>query len=125
MSFDLSKCQKNEQGQPICVNGNNEPIRIVCTDAKGCQPLVAMVLRCGVETEHRYHRDGRFCEGRSPTEYDLKNIPQRVKRWVNFSSGGACWNYDSEFGAREMARINEHKIEYLAIAVPVEFEVRG
>jgi hypothetical protein len=57
--------------------------RIVCVDALGAQPIVALVEGDKYETEGRHYMDGFYQHDRVPSLRDLINIPQKREGWVN------------------------------------------
>ncbi len=64
--------------------------RIICTDAKGTQPIIALIDDGSYEIERRFCASGSFFVGygQEDCRTDLINIPARIKReyWVNVYS---------------------------------------
>lgn len=54
--FDLEAALK---GAPVITRGNH-PARIICTDAKGNLPIIALISNNGVENPVKYTLDGRY-----------------------------------------------------------------
>ena len=65
--FSLNEYQKGgyEVENKFC-----DSVRIVCTDAKGAQPILALLFRCGEESDKRYSEDGRYYPS-GPSDNDL------------------------------------------------------
>jgi hypothetical protein len=62
--------------------------RILCTDLKTDQPIVAAVTnRCGEEFAHRFSISGHFYPSQTVADIDLINIPEEPKwrAWNKFS----------------------------------------
>jgi len=73
MTFDPKKPVQTRDGRPA---------RIVCRDAKGSYPIVAMIEIDGEEQPKTYTADGKFDRfGGLPL--DLINIPTKRTGWVN------------------------------------------
>jgi hypothetical protein len=74
MAFDPTKPVQTRDGRKA---------RIVCADAKGSQPIVALVMCDGVESEGRHSLRGAYHLDESECSRDLINIPQKREGWVN------------------------------------------
>ena len=81
MAFDPTKPVQTRDGRPA---------RIVCTDATGVLPIVALVDDGGAEIVIRYHPTGRRQDVRAQRDDDLINIPERHVRWFNIYLGRLC-----------------------------------
>lgn len=63
---------------------DGRPARIICTDAKGEQPIAALVLECAQEMLGLHSSNGAWLPGNSgPHERDLINVPQKREGWIN------------------------------------------
>lgn len=86
MSFDLSKCERNEHGHYLCQTRGGESARIVCVDLRretGHCLLTVVQHSDGHDDSIRcYTPEGRCGFVNSPSNDDLVNIPRKVKRWV-------------------------------------------
>lgn len=101
MKFDISKCQKNEQGHYLCQTRDGRKARIICTDARGfISPVIALVdsnTGHGHEVLWEFLTNGHAClHGESCN--DLINIPAEFEfeRWVNIYEGGGLGFYNSK-----------------------------
>ena len=104
--FNLEEYLKNPSRKVVTRNGR-KVTRILCTDARGQFPIVALVeaLDDDKESAFSYTKDGRF----DPEEehiYDLFFAQEKHEGWVNViglkSNEMYCgFIYDSEEGARQ------------------------
>lgn len=79
--FDLEAAKS---GKPVCTrDGRNA--RIICFDAKGGRPIVALVTECDDEEEvpYKYHCDGSYNCQSIPSDNDLMILTERKEGWVN------------------------------------------
>ena len=67
----------------ITRDGRN--VRILCVDAKGDYPVVAMVLSLDgtLETPHNYTKNGHFDNNVYEYTYDLLFTPEKHEGWFN------------------------------------------
>lgn len=104
MTFDPTKPVQTRDGRKA---------RIICTDAPGLHPLVALVSNCVAPEEgepntvFRYKADGKGAPLNCATHLDLINIPEKhtLRGWVNVY--GPKWSdcslaYDSRQNADAM-----------------------
>lgn len=80
--FDL---QKAKEGKPVCTRDGRK-VRIVCFDAKGCYPIIALtaeldntedITKCTEEGISSYHKND-----------DLMMLPGKKEGWVNVYKDG-------------------------------------
>jgi hypothetical protein len=66
-----------------CTTRDCRPVRILCTDAKGAQPICALVTdKNGREYARHFRLDGGYMHhGEHGTE-DLINVPTKRKGWI-------------------------------------------
>ena len=79
MTFDPTKSVQTRDGKPA---------RIICTDAKNAdgRPMIVLVeVPKGHETAISYAANGRYAAEKH--DFDLINVPQKHKRWLNIYSG--------------------------------------
>lgn len=78
---------------------NGEPARVLCVDAPGEWPVVA-INGCGTVSTHL--ANGRYFESSNPSKFDL--IPAVTKKtvWVNVYKDGCAYWYDSKEDALRM-----------------------
>lgn len=80
--FNLEEYLKNPSREVVTKDGRNA--RIVCTDKKGVNPIVALVTKYDSVTEEAftYTKNGEFFGGIT-TKYDLFFAPEKHEGWVN------------------------------------------
>lgn len=69
---------------------NGLPVRILCTDKKGGQPIIGLINEGMQETATSFSADGQYLPSISPGHrWDLQNVPERHKHadliiaWAN------------------------------------------
>ena len=82
--FDI---QKAREGKPVCTRDGRKA-RIVCFDAKGDQPIIALVEAKGnkdalIEEVERYFINGHSVFEVRETNNDLMMLPEKKEGWVN------------------------------------------
>lgn len=89
MSFDPKKPVRTRDGRAA---------RIICEDAVGEQPIVALVrvktTKGPIEITHNYSENGRYYISDNDCVLDLVNIPERKSYWVNVyydKTVGSTW----------------------------------
>ena len=112
-AFSLEEYLKNQKRKVVTRNGRSA--RIICTDAKGNYPIVALIEEGGYDNALSYTKDGKLYVGET-NDYDLFFAPEKHEGWVNIypdsSIGGI---YTSEEEARNAASpscISTIKIEW-------------
>lgn len=80
--FSLEEYLKNPSRKVVTKDGRNA--RIVCTDKKGVNPIVALVTKYDSVTEETftYTKNGEFLGGIT-SKYDLFFAPEKHEGWVN------------------------------------------
>ena len=80
--FNLKEYLKNPSRKVVTRDGRN--VRIVCTDKKGFNPILALVTRHDSITEdiYLYTKDGELSED-NPTKSTLFFVPEKHERWIN------------------------------------------
>ena len=60
-------------------------VRILCFDANGSRPIVALVTECDDKEEipYKYHCDGSYNCQSIPSDNDLMMLPEKKEGWVN------------------------------------------
>lgn len=93
--FDLEAAK---QGKPVCTRDGCKA-RIICFDAKGKQPIIALLEREKTDEEiiQTYSMNGRYYEFRKEDHRDLMMLPEKKEGWINISScpDNGYSNYDS------------------------------
>ena len=80
--FSLEEYLKNPSRKIVTRDGRNA--RIVCTDKKGFNPILALVTKHDsiAEDIYLYTKNGELNEGNS-TKSSLFFVPEKHERWVN------------------------------------------
>ena len=80
--FNLTEYLKNPSQKVITRDGRD--VRIICTDAKGDEPIIALVYNNIREEEnvYTYNRDGYFY-GDNDSCLDLFFAPTKKEGWIN------------------------------------------
>ena len=120
--FNLTEYLKNPSQKVVTRDGRE--VRIICTDAKGDEPIIALVYNNIREEEnvYTYNRDGYFY-GDNDSCLDLFFAPIKREGWVNifkdeelpFINGDI---YKSEKEAKEEA---EGEPDYIT-SIKIEWE---
>lgn len=79
--FNLEEFKKNPSQKVVTRDGRE--VRIICTDAKGDEPIVALLYNKNRDEEnvYTYNRDGLFYKNESCL--DLFFAPIKREGWVN------------------------------------------
>ena len=119
--FNLTEYLKNPSQKVVTRDGRE--VRIICTDAKGEEPIIALVYNNirDEENVYTYNREGRFYKNDSCL--DLFFAPIKREGWINvykdkelsFINGDI---YKSEKDAKEAA---EGESDFIA-SVKIEWE---
>ena len=80
-SLELAK-----QGKPVCTRDGRKA-RIICFDAKGDKPIIALVEMGTDEIPNNYPIDGKAISAKE-TYYDLMMLPEKKEGWVNVYKDG-------------------------------------
>ena len=80
--FNLEEFKKNPNQKVVTRDGRE--VRIICTDAKGEEPIVALLYNKNRDEEnvYTYNRDGYFY-GNNDSCLDLFFAPIKREGWVN------------------------------------------
>ena len=68
-------------GKPICTRDGRKA-RIICFDAKGNYPIIALIDNTTKETDLHYTLSGR-AHVYTEADYDLMMLPEKKEGWVN------------------------------------------
>ncbi len=120
-AFSLEDYLKNPSKKVVTKEGKTIK-RILCTDARGNYPIVALIDEGLYDNALSYTKDGKLYAGETNL-YDLFFAPEKHEKWINIyrdmpgTSPGAKL-YDSREDAENEAKSYPH---YLATA-KVEWE---
>ena len=107
--FNLAEYLENPNRRIITKDGRN--VRIICTDAKGNFPIIALVETYnGNETVLRLKENGRFYND-TENSSDLFFAPEKHEGWLNIYRGESGFYlrgnpYKSKEEADEVAKAN-------------------
>ena len=81
--FNLKEYLENPSRKIVTRDGRN--VRIICTDAKGNFPIVALIetLDGTTEVPHKLKKNGYFFTGNEDYYLNLFFTPEKHERWVN------------------------------------------
>lgn len=120
--FNLNEYLKNPSQKVVTRDGRE--VRIICTDAKGDEPIIALIYNKNRDEEnvYTYNKDGYFCENNESC-LDLFFAPTKKEGWVNIYSIGIkktrqCGNI---FGTEKEALNFKGDKNYIA-TIKIEWE---
>lgn len=108
--FNLKTYLENPSREVFIIGDSSIPVRIICTNAKGDYPIIALVtLDATTESVFKYTEDGLAYKGEK-SESDLYFKPAKKSGWINI--------YTSKFmtGQTITGSICKTKDEALSIA---------
>ena len=96
--------------------------RIICTNKKGVNPIVALVTKdnSGTEFAYTYTENGKFFEG-IITKFDLFFAPEKHEGWVNVYKAGNTPHSDTCIWTTEEEAKKWVNDDYVA-TVKIEWE---
>lgn len=121
--FNLDEYLKDPSQKVVTRDGRE--VRIICTDAKGDEPIVALIYNKNRDEEnvYTYNRDGYFY-GDNDSCLDLFFAPIKREGWINlyWSIGGDKFVYPGGtiYVSKEDA-MNSKNIDYIT-SVKIEWE---
>ena len=81
-AFSLEEYLKNPS-KKVVTRGNRTVKRILCTDARGDYPIVALVDCGSYDNSFSYTKDGGFYACNETSVNDLFFAPEKHEGWVN------------------------------------------
>ena len=119
--FNLEEYLKNPSQKVVTRDGRT--VRIICTDAKGEEPIIALVYNNNTDEEnvYTYNRDGRFYKNDS--SLDLFFAPIKREGWVNIYKRMSKCSYveESIYSSKEYAIKNKFGDNYVT-TIKIEWE---
>ena len=79
-AFNLEEYLKNPKRKVVTRDGRSA--RIICTDAKGNYPIIALVDKGSYDGAISYTKDGKLYAGET-NNYDIFFAPGKHEGWVN------------------------------------------
>ena len=109
--FDI---QKAREGKPVCTRDGRKA-RIICFDAKGEHPIIALVTDGIQESPYNYTEKGCHYIEDVETMADLMMLPEKKEGWVNVYKKEQNRYVKGIFPSREIAlnSISEKSREYI------------
>ena len=101
--FSLEEYLKNQKRKVVTRNGRSA--RIICTDAKGNYPIVALIEEGCYDNALSYTKKGELYAGESNV-YDLFFAPEKHEGWVNVYRDFDDMMCGSVFATEEDAKCN-------------------
>ena len=116
-AFNLDEYLKNPSQKVVTRNGRK--VRIICTDAKGKYPVIALISnKNGDEVSFEFTKDGLRSEG-CENSLDLFFEPIKREDWVNvyrFLSGPYCGDVlETKEEAEKMGKLSKNYITTIQI----------
>ena len=75
--------EEAKAGKPVCTKGGQKA-RIICFDAKGDYPIIALIDNTTQETDLHYTLSGRaHLYTDTESDFDLMMLPEKKEGWVN------------------------------------------
>ena len=120
--FNLEEYLTNPNKKVITRDGNS--VRILCTDAKGNFPIIALVKTYnGSETVLRLKENGRFYND-TENSSDLFFAPDKKSGWINLYKSGNNVIFGSNFpyNSEELAKDNIMRAYDYITTIKIEWE---
>ena len=117
--FDLEAAKS---GKPVCTRDGRKA-RIVCFDAKGDKPIIALIEMGVAETPNNYPIDGKAISTKE-TPCDLMMLPEKKERWVNIyrNEKGEYWSEQILFSTKKDATDFVHNHAQYVTTVKISWE---
>ena len=97
--FDIEAAKA---GKPVCTRDGRKA-RIICFDAKGDKPIIALVEMGTAETPNNYNIDGKAISAKEAS-CDLMMLTEKKEGWVNvYNSLGVITLSHNPFDTKEEA----------------------
>ena len=121
--FNLEEYLKNPKREVITRDGR--PVkRILCVDAKGDYPIVALIKSTDEKEEYpiRYTVDGRY-SSQYEKQLDLFFVPEKYERWTNVYHRSKGDIYFGEiYSSEKEAKDNMNPFVNCVATVKIEWE---
>ena len=102
-AFSLEEYLKNPSKKVVTKEGKK--VRMICTDARGSYPVVALIEESYYDNALSYTEDGKLYNGESNV-YDLFFAPEKHEGWVNVYRDFDDMMCGSVFATEEDAKCN-------------------
>ena len=121
--FSLEEYLKNPSRKIVTRDGNN--VRIICTDAKGNFPIVALIetLDSTTEVPHKFKKNGHFFTGNEDYHLNLFFAPEKHEGWVNLYRDTRDVTYvGSMYTSEKEAKENIYSPPRYVTTIKIEWE---
>ena len=115
-AFNLEEYLKNPSKK--VVTKESKKVRIICTDARGNYPIVALIEEGYYDNALSYTKDGKLYAGETNL-YDLYFAPEKHEGWVNVYRDFDGLMCGSVFATEEDAK---HNAKTAIATVKIEWE---
>ena len=103
--FNLKEYLENPSRKIVTRDGRN--VRIICIDAKGNFPIVALIetLDSTTEVPHKFKKNGHFFTGNEDYHLNLFFAPEKHEGWINLyeNEDGISWISPNYFTSKKAA----------------------
>ena len=117
--FSLEKYLANPARQVVTRDG--KPVRILCVDAVGEYPIVALVKNENKEFANNFTKDGRLYKD-SKDDRDLFFAPERKEGYINLFKQITGINTGFVFNTKEEAEKSAKSLPNYITTVKIEWE---
>ena len=100
-----------KQGKPVCTR-NGRKARIICFDAEGEHPIIALVTDGVQESPYNYTKEGYYHTEGVETMADLMMLPEKKEGWINI-----CRNLNTnktELDTKDIYNTKEEALQNLS-----------
>lgn len=122
--FDLKEYFKNPSRKVVTRDGRN--VRIICTDAIGSFPIVALVRRYDstMDTPYQYTKDGRYFNLDETHGLDLFFASEKKEGWINLYENecGTSWLSPCYFTSKKAAEEEGKNYTCNVTTIKIEWE---
>ena len=120
--FNLGEYLKNPSRKVVTRDGRN--VRILCTDAKGDYPIVALIatLDGSIEFVCKFKKDGHFLDNDdNNSNLDLFFVPEKHEGWINvYRNGEHLWCGDIKRTETEVKEFENS--EFYITSIKIEWK---
>lgn len=120
--FNLEEYLTNPSKKVVTREG--KPARIICTDARGEYPVIALIehYQETLDVTFSFTKDGKWCTDGTNSNKDLFFAPEKHEGWINLYKSGNGWSlganiWQTEAGAKKWVGAPDH-----TITIKIEWE---
>ena len=119
--FNLDEYLKNPNKKMVTRDGR-KVTRIICTDARGSYPVVALIEQYGSDIDFAFTKDGRYLTDQIDDK-DLFFVTEKHEGWANvFNADGTNYIEGHIFESKEDAERKGKKWGGYNTTVKIEWE---